>query len=156
MRTIEANYSFWKSSAGVVLLSAALFGYYLFLPEKYKHFVIPIILGSVLLLSIYVMFRRFSATRPVIRIDEKGLTDNRSGVGFVPWSAIKSAEIRSFKAERWIAVMLKDPDVFSSEMGPRAAIKSFLWGADLKVQFSDLDIGVDDAFSLVSEYLGHE
>lgn len=154
MQVIEVNFIFWKSSAPTILCTAVLFAYYLFAPAKYNHFGVYVILGVALLVSVFILFRRILAPRPQIRIDSEGITDNRCGVGFVPWAAVESAELQKRKGQRWIAVTLKDASNAKAQMGRRAKFDRILFGNDMTVQFGDMDVSADDALVLVNKYLG--
>jgi hypothetical protein len=57
-------------------------------------------------------------TRPRLVLNREGVVDRTLGVGVIPWAEIFGAEMRSIFGQRFIALRLRDPNVFLERLSP--------------------------------------
>jgi hypothetical protein len=64
-------------------------------------------------------FSRLCSNRPALIIDEKGITDNASGmaVGFVPWDDITGAGIAKFRRQQFLGIAVRNPEQYLAKAG---------------------------------------
>jgi hypothetical protein len=55
--------------------------------------------------------------RPRIVVDETGVFDRTLRVGVIPWREILGAEVREIAQNRFIALRLRDPHMFTARLG---------------------------------------
>jgi hypothetical protein len=65
-----------------------------------------------------LVFKKLLNKEPGFVINSKGITDNSSGTsaGFIPWSEIDSFQITKVFTQKFIAIILKDPEHYLSKV----------------------------------------
>ncbi|HEY6241680.1 MAG TPA: STM3941 family protein, partial [Burkholderiales bacterium] len=66
-----------------------------------------------------LVFPRLCSRKPALIIDEKGITDNASGmsVGFVPWDDITGTGIAVFRKRRFLGISVRNPEEYLAKAG---------------------------------------
>lgn len=65
-----------------------------------------------------LVFKKLLNKKPGFIISAKGITDNSSGIsaGFISWEEINSFQITQVFAQKFIAIILKDPEHYLSQV----------------------------------------
>lgn len=109
-------------------------------------------------LGVIKAFLNLFSNDVVYVFDERGIDDQKSGMGLIPWSAITRMEVLSYRGTRFLVLSLDRPDDFlsrvsSTKRGLAGINKAIGWG-DWSLAFVGLSPGVSEAESFISRYAG--
>lgn len=101
--------------------------------------------------------KKMISNRPGVVLTPQGFWDNSSGVapGIVPWSDVSGISEYQMQSQRFVSVMLKDPEEYVNRgntlkrMANRANLK--LCGTPINISSNSLKISYDDLLELFQE-----
>ncbi|MDR1007991.1 MAG: hypothetical protein LBL65_05455 [Campylobacteraceae bacterium] len=107
---------------------------------------------------VIAIVRRLADPAAGLIMDEFGITDNSAAfsLGLIPWSDISGFEICQVQWQRFLCILLKDPDAYISKLG---IVKQALLKANRRIVTSpvainsnSLSISFDELVTLIEQY----
>lgn len=107
-------------------------------------------------LCAFFIGKKFSDKSPGLTIDQKGIIDNSSAVaaGFIPWSDIKSINIKSVSNQRFLLIMVNNPDEYINRQNGFIKRKAMEmnhnhFGTPLSISANGLKYNFDQVFKII-------
>ncbi len=107
--------SSWAAISYLLLCSGWLIAGLLILTHKPETAWLSFTFSYLCAFGILISLWQFFDQRPLLRINDQGYYDRMSGMGMIPWSAIRGAQIISKQGTELILLELKDPGTFLSK-----------------------------------------
>ena len=98
------------------------------------------ILGILFFGAVFItMILKLARNKPAIIVDDKGLTDNASGVsaGLIEWSDILGIEITSVTNQLFISIYVRDPEKYMQNTG---LFKKWMMKMNQSIQGTNINI----------------
>jgi hypothetical protein len=131
----QNNSHVWSlGTLGVLLALGAAYFYIV----RHSHSIAMTLAGAALALIITLLTRPQNS--PVLVIDEKGVFDQRLGIGKVPWSDVVSVHFSSGYGNRFLCIRVQNPKQYVSRLGG-ARREKVVFNQSLGFKSFNIDIG---------------
>ena len=106
-------------------------------------------------------FSRLCSNKPALIIDERGITDNASGmaVGFVPWEDITGAGIGKFRKQEFLGIAVRNPEQYLAKPSwlRRRLMKTnrSALGYEINIPQFALSVSIETLLPYINEYRQH-
>jgi hypothetical protein len=107
--------------------------------------------------ALFIVSKLFDA-RPGFIIDDDGITDNSSmfAVGFVPWEDVLGFKIESVASQKFIMVLVNDPDGYihrqPNALARQTASANYrMYGSPIAISTNALKTKFDEFYRLINE-----
>ncbi|WP_330442875.1 STM3941 family protein [Flavobacterium sp. C4GT6] len=121
-----------------VIASIFIISYPIKIPSLLKY--LAGILGILFFGAVFItMILKLARNKPAIIVDDKGLTDNASGVsaGLIEWSDILGIEITSVTNQLFISIYVRDPEKYMQNTG---LFKKWMMKMNQSIQGTNINI----------------
>lgn len=98
------------------------------------------VLGILFFGAVFItMILKLASNKPAIIIDDKGVTDNASGVsaGLIEWQDILGVEITSVTNQLFISIYVRDPEKYMQNSSP---VKKWMMKMNQSIQGTNINI----------------
>jgi hypothetical protein len=133
--------------------------------ESNQRFNNPLLVHGIGLMSailgvfgIFAIVRRLVDPAAGFIMDEFGITDNSAALslGLIPWSDISGFEICQVQWQRFLCILLKDPNAYISKLGivKQALLKANrrIVASPVAINSNSLSISFDELMALIEQY----
>jgi hypothetical protein len=107
---------------------------------------------------IYSIIKLFD-NKPGLIVDDKGITDNSSGVaaGFIPWKKIKSIKVIEIKSTRFLLIYTSNPESYLNDKNTfkkkMMQLNNKMYGTPVNISSNSLKFKFDDLEQLLQSCL---
>jgi hypothetical protein len=106
--------------------------------------------------GIPIFIWQIADSRPRLIMDARGVLDRTLGVGYIAWSDIQAAYVRSISGNDFICLELKNPEKYARKLSKvkraMSAANRNLGFTDFNLNLSGIDARTDEIFELVIKY----